>query len=322
MDQESKTARRLTIWFTLLSTFVVFALLPFSKISLVYTDPDGFTYLFAAFLCFTYYCRKRNLLRLAPALEAVSLGLFMTIPILVSTYLAASIDLPLADDMLKSADAALGFEWMPFIKLIDAHPGVARTLAYAYSSFGMQLLVLPLILGVSGRCERAYAMIMSYGVLCYAASIVSIWFPALGTYTVYGLTQDQLQNINAHYGFASLPDFVAVREQPAFLLSIANASGIITFPSVHAAGAALCAWAAWDLKPIRYPFAGWNVLMAVSAVSHANHYVVDVLAGIGICAASIFVVTRLLRYLSQSTWKPDLLPQGVGPEGLGKMPSM
>jgi membrane-associated phospholipid phosphatase len=285
---------------------VVFVLLPFSKISLAYIDPAGFTYLFAAFLCLTFYCRKRNLLRLAPALEAVSLGLLMTIPILVSTYLAASIDLPLADDALKRADAALGFKWMPFIEFIDDHPSIAHTLARAYSSFGVQLLALPLILGVTGRCERAYLMIMTYGVICYAASIVSIWFPALGTYTVYGLGQDQLQNINAYYGFASLPDFVAVREQPAFVLSIANASGIVTFPSVHAAGAALCAWAAWDLRPIRYPLAGWNLLMAVSAVTHANHYVVDVIAGITISAASIFLVTKTLRHAAHVSWRFSL----------------
>jgi hypothetical protein len=39
----------------------------------------------------------------------------------------------------------------------------------------------PLILGATGRYERSYVMILSFGVLSYFSSIVSIWFPALGT---------------------------------------------------------------------------------------------------------------------------------------------
>jgi len=58
---------------------------------------------------------------------------------------------------------------------------------------------------------------------------------------VYGVPQDHLRNINAHYGFAFIPDFTAVRAASSFSLSFNNASGIVSFPSVHAAAASLCA---------------------------------------------------------------------------------
>lgn len=307
VDRYSSNARGLAIWFALVSTLAIFLLLPFSKITFVPAGLYGFVYIFAVCLLASIYCWIRKMLRLAPALEALALGIFMTIPILVSTYLAISLDMPLMDGPLMHADAALGFDWTAFIAFVDEHPLLAHLLAQAYGSFGIQLLILPLILGATGRYGRAYMMIVAYGVLCYVSSIVSIWFPALGTYTLYGVTQDQLHNINAHYGFAFLHDFNAVRAQPEFVLSVVNASGIITFPSVHAAVALLCAWAAWDVKPIRYVFAAWNGLMALSAVSHANHYLVDVIAGLAISAISIFAVTNTLRLINQTGWSIPML---------------
>ncbi|MET2829497.1 phosphatase PAP2 family protein [Mesorhizobium shangrilense] len=302
MNAYATNARRLTIWFTLISTFVVLTLLPFSKVSFAYHDLGHLSYLFASFFALSVYCWKRKMFRLASSLEALAIGVFMTVPILISTYLAASLDMPLMDAPLMRADAALGLHWVAFIQFVDAHPAFAEILAKAYSSLGIQLLMLPLILGATGRHARTYVMILSYGVLCYVSSFISIWFPALGTYSVYGIMQEQLHDINAYYGFAFLHDFNAVREQAEFTLSAANASGIVTFPSVHAACALLCAWAAWDLKPVRYPLIAWNILMGISAISHANHYLVDVIAGVAIGSVSIYLVSEVLHRMQQAQW--------------------
>jgi membrane-associated phospholipid phosphatase len=306
MDLQFREARWLTIGFTLISSLVVFALLPFSKLGLTYAGVDGIGVFLFIFFVFSAYCWKRRMLRLAPALEAIGIGLFLTIPVLISTYLAASLDQPLTDGLLIHADTALGFNWPAFIRTIDAHPVLSHILGIAYSSFSVQLALLPLILGVTARYERIYVMIMSYGVICYLSSLVSVWFPALGTFTVYGVSQGQLHNINAVYGFHFLHDFNLVREQPTFELSLASASGIVTFPSVHAAVALLCAWAAWDLKYARYIFVIWNILMAVSAISNANHYLVDIIAGATVAVVSIFGVKRTVYYARQLHWAPWL----------------
>lgn len=302
MTAYATNARQLTIWFTLISTAFVFILLQSSRISFEYAESSGFYYLIFVFYGLSIYCWKRKLLRLAPSLEALALGTIMTVPILISTYLAASLDMPLMDAPLVRADAVLGLHWTTFIQFVDAHPTFANVLAVAYSSFGIQLLVLPLILGATGRYARCYTMILSYGVLCYISSFVSIWFPALGTYSTYGVTQDQLQSINAYYGFAFLGDFTAVRQQAEFVLSATDAHGIVTFPSVHAAVAFLCAWATWDLKPLRYFFIAWNVLMGISAVSHANHYLVDIIAGVAVAGFSIYAVSQVLRHMGRTHW--------------------
>lgn len=313
MDQDTTNARRLAFWFTAASTVAVFALIPFTKVRFSWVDLGGFLGFLIAATLFCVFCWRRGMHSLAPALEAVIMGLFLTIPVLIATYLAASFDLPMADDVLVRADQALGFDWEAFIGFVDAHSLLARVLARAYSSFAPQLLAIPLLLAVVGRYERAYKLILCYGIVCYISSIVSIWFPALGTYTTYHVPQDHLRNINAYYGFASLPDFISVRTAPLFTLSFNNASGIVTFPSVHAAAASLCAWAAWEVRPVRYAFVGWNVLMAASAISHANHYLVDVLAGIAIAALSVLVVNCSLYWMSRAKWQmPWPFPEDKG----------
>ncbi len=289
MDCYSGTARKLTFWFTIGSTLAVFSLLPLSKISFSLVETEDLGYFFAVFLMFSVYCWKRNLRRLAPALEAVAVGVFVTVPILVSTYLAASLDMPQADSWLIRADEAVGFDWAAFVSFVDSRPWLAEALGYAYRSFALQLLAIPFLLGAFGHYERIYRMILSYGVICYASSIISIWFPAVGTYAMYEMGQNQLSSIDTHYGFAFLTD--------------------------HAAGALLCIWAMWPVRPLRYLFTGWNILMAASAISHGSHYAVDIAAGLATATVAICAVTYVTGLLSRKAEKHDHLhPAGTGGE--------
>jgi membrane-associated phospholipid phosphatase len=89
--------------------------------------------------------------------------------------------------------------------------------------------------------------------------------------------------------------FYAVRDNPHFVWSLKESAGIMTFPSVHAAVAVLCAWSAWDLKALRYPVLALNIAMALSAVPSASHYLIDVVAGLGVAAFSIASVVLLTK---------------------------
>lgn len=240
------------------------------------------------------YAAFRGMEPMRVALEAMLAGLLLTVPVGLSTYIAIGADFPLADAQLIGMDAALGFDWHSFIGFVDARPWLAATLGLAYRSFGLQLLVVPVLLAVCGRHLRSYALVMGYGVVCLVSSAVSLWYPALGTYSVYALAPRSLASIDPYFGYAFLDEFHAVRDDPNFVFSLSRMAGILTFPSVHAAVAVLCAWAMWDIRPLRHAFLLLNVLMAISAVSHANHYLVDIVAGLGVAGAAIAAVGALL----------------------------
>lgn len=134
-------------------------------------------------------------------------------------------------------------------------------------------------------------MIFAYYILCAISSVISIWYPALGTCVVYGIEAESLSNINAKFGYFFLEQFYAVREAGLFVMRLDESAGILTFPSVHAGVAALCAWAAWDVKWLRAPFGLLNVAMAISAISHGSHYLVDVIAGVAVAGLCVGVAT-------------------------------
>tara|TARA_R110002020_G_scaffold47651_1_gene135556 strand:- start:11765 stop:12571 length:807 start_codon:yes stop_codon:yes gene_type:complete len=240
---------------------------------------------------------------IGPAFEILGAGFALVVPILVSTYLAMALGFPLADARLSAMDQALGFDWLAFITFVDSHPVLSRVLQESYLSFGPQLLMVPIILVALGKIPRACAFIFGYGFLCFISSTISISYPALGTYSVYGVAQNDLQNINAHFGFFFLEDFNMVRTASSFVLKIDNTSGIITYPSVHAGVAFFIIWAMWDNRWTRWPFVVMNLLMAISAISHANHYLVDIIAGAGIAAFTSAVASYVFLGKRLIVWK-------------------
>lgn len=294
MEWKLSVARRTLLALTLISYVVVFSLCGLVGLNVDFISVLAPCLCFVAGLfLFNWYCRARGNRVLGAMMEISFCQLLLGVPVVVSTYLAMRLNKPLADDLLVSWDVMIGVDWRRFILFVDSKPLIAEALDFAYASFAFQLMGLPLILVVAGQVLRAYRMVIAYTSICFVASVVSIWFPALGTYAVYGVGIDDVTNIDAYFGYFFLEQFHAVRNDPDFVLSIQNAAGILTFPSVHAAIAALCAWAGWSVRLVRYPLVCLNILMAVSAVTHANHYVVDVLAGIGIAIATVTAVTWL-----------------------------
>lgn len=244
----------------------------------------AFATVFGIFIPYAYW---RGLDRLVPGLEATTAGLVAMLPIITLTYAAMRLNMPLADPTLARMDRAVGFDWAAFAGFVNDHASLAAVLDFAYRTFGPQLILLPMLLGLFGLAARAYQLIFGWILLCIVSSVISIFFPSIGANAAYGFTDASLQNLDPHLSRGFLTSFFDARERADFVLGVENASGIITFPSVHAGVAALCAWAAWPSRTLRVPFLLLNIGMAVAAISHGAHYLVDILAGTGIAAATI-----------------------------------
>lgn len=269
-------------------------------------DPIGFVQLagfsVALIVIFSPLCHWRKIPSLQAAVECVALGLALTGPLVALTYIAAGTNQPLQDQSLMAMDLTLGLDWNGLIAFVDRHSWLARLLAFAYQTFGFQLLLVPALLSVLDQRARAYQMIAAYGLIAVFASIISIWYPAVGTYSALSLDIHQFKSINGTLGVGSVPQFLAIRIDPNFVLNLEQASGIITFPSVHAAVAVLCAWACWPIRWVRWPMLVLNTLMLCSAVTEGAHYVVDLISGIGLAG---FVIALVL-YVTRSYPAPEV----------------
>jgi hypothetical protein len=273
--------------------------------------------IFAGILAiFLPYLNWRRMYRLRAALETGILTLLFSVPVLVLTYCAMRLGLPLADDWLAAMDARIGVHTPGIVLWVDRFPRLAWMLGQAYGSFAPQLLMLPPLLALSGRSDRAYRFAICYFILCAISSLVTIAFPSLGSFSHYGLTQAELNNVSAHFGYAFFESFSAVRNDPAFTLSLGVASGIVTFPSVHAGVAVLCAWGAWTIPLLRWPILALNIAMFASAITHGSHYFVDLLAGGLIAVMTIMLVNWLTSMRTEATRSAALSGRDV-PAGAG-----
>lgn len=262
-------------------------------------DPRGFVLLVGAALIFLLVfgplCHWRRIPSWKCIAECAGMGLLLTAPLVVSTYVAFALKLPLQDQHLLQLDRRLGINWLSLIAFIDSHPLFAKLLTVAYKTFHHQLLFLPVVLSLCGHRARAYQVVGTYGLICAIASIITIWYPALGTYTDFAVNPGDLKNIDGMLGLEYVPQILAVRDDPNFILQLQHASGIISFPSVHAAVAVLCGWGAWTIRWIRFPMILLNALMLLSAITEGGHYVVDLVAGIGVAGFCIALVLYISR---------------------------
>ena len=239
---------------------------------------------------FLPYATWRGLTALRSVLETTSIGLISTIPVLVFTYAAMRVNMPLADNMLAAMDRMLGFDWIAFVSLVDRSSTLSFALLLGYGSFSFQLLLLPSLLGIAGHHGRAYLLVLAFLILCAISAAIGLFFPSLGTHQAYGFDPASLNHVDGYFGHFFLDSFNAARSDAMFTLGMSNAAGIVTFPSVHAGVAAICAWAAWPSRWLRYPFLVLNLLMTVSAITNGAHYLVDIVAGGLVALATVRLV--------------------------------
>jgi membrane-associated phospholipid phosphatase len=216
--------------------------------------------------------------------------LLLSIPVVVITYASMHAAMPLQDSRLEAWDAAIGFRALGFLAWLDRYPALAGLLHLAYASFFPQMLALPLLLTLAGRIERAYAMALCVLLLGAIGAPICHLFPAVGVYVHHGIRPGAYANIYQNLGYFHV-QLEAVRSDPAFVLDVAHAQGIVAFPSGHAAIAILCAWAAWDVRWARWPFLALNSCMFVSALPQGAHYLVDLIAGAAMAAVAILIAT-------------------------------
>lgn len=225
------------------------------------------------------YLYRRGLSDLLGAVEGLALIIVLAVPILILSYAAMRLNLPLADALLAGWDREFGLSAMTAVRIAGRSEWLATLLGLSYSSFSLQLLAIPPLLMLAGQTARGYWFVEAFVIGCLVSIGISAFFPALGSYVHFALTAETTGAINPFFGYHFLSSFDSVRTDPDFVLSLGAASGIVTFPSIHAATAVLCSYAVWSARVLRIPFLVLNVAMFASAITHGAHYFVDVVAG-------------------------------------------
>lgn len=203
-------------------------------------------------------------------------------------FIACRSQVPMSDSLLASADRAMGIEVPQVLQAMAPYPQLNRSLTTCYNLLlgltGVAIIVPPL----SGKMRQAKEYVFAGVVSALIALPLFAAFQALGPWVYYGYTPsiDQTKYMETFY---------RLKTDTIFVLDINYSDGLICFPSFHTVLAILAAKVLWSVPYVRLPAAVLASLIIVSTVTTGSHYLVDVIAGIGVALLSILAAKAYTR---------------------------
>ncbi len=304
-NQEVESAWRLFAfnWLPLGAMGAALALsLALSRFSI---DPPGFILLSALVAIYGgfAYANANSPQRRDPqvmfALGATAQLVLITMLMAPLTYVAAAAGFPLQDANLLAIDRALGFDWPGYVYFVDRHPELAAWLSYGYGMIRWPIFAIPVVLAAAHRYQRIAEFSLAFALALIATTIISGLVPAIGVYQEIGLDPAVLKHIEPRAYLLQVRDLAPVRDGVLRHLDLINLAGIVTFPSFHAASAALYAWAFWPVRWMRPIAVLANAAMLASTPIDGGHYLIDLIAGIAIAVLAISAARRLAKVVAR-----------------------
>lgn len=233
------------------------------------------------------------------------------------SYVAGKMGWPLQDQALLAIDRALGLDPEPIASFVNDHPWLADVLSRGYGLIKWPLLGIPVVLALTARYVRLQLFMLAMSFALAVTIAISALVPAIGTYYGLQLPAAHFPDINTAVYAGQLRDILALRDGSLHELKLFKLSGIVSFPSFHAASAVLYMWALWPVRRIGGIVAALSLLMIAATPVIGAHYIVDVAGGIAVAAASIWAAKAYLEWMSRAAqvsaapaasavWQPSL----------------
>jgi membrane-associated phospholipid phosphatase len=196
------------------------------------------------------------------------------------SYLAATLDLPLQDNLLARADAALGFDWRTASAAIWSYPFLIKTLIIAYDSNLYQPPILLCVFAIWGPAGRNREFLTAIALASLVTVVIAAIMPCYGPNEIFGIPSGW-HNILAD-----------LRSGNHGRLPYA---GIVSFPSFHSSMAVILAAVTRGYKYLFVPSVILNGLMLIATVPIGYHYLSDVIAGCVIAILALYSAVHLVK---------------------------
>lgn len=229
-----------------------------------------------------------NVHALAASLPAFQQILAFSVAGAALSYILAANQRALWDGRFLRWDSALGFDRTAFFGLLDAHPLLAWANGIFYYSLIPMMILLVLALAQARRVEAMRVVMFASAATGLAAILLSGAMPAMGNL----FSPADYPNLGASAAWLHRGDIAGLRDGSLRLLDFGQMKGIVTFPSYHAALAAIYIWGFAQLPRLRAAGTLWAVGIVAATPAGGGHYLVDVMAGIGLAAAAIPIARR------------------------------
>ena len=182
------------------------------------------------------------------------------------------------DDTLLRFDSALGFHWLDLYQWVRAHPSIQQALQFVYGSVAFQLVIVPLILGLSGRFDELSEFVVLFMATGIAVVLISMPFPASSAFLHFGISDPFTSSTVSHF----LP------LHSGALRAFEPSQGMVSLPSYHTVLGLLYIYALRRVPVVFKLSVLVNCTMILSTFSQGGHYLADMLAGMVLAISAIY----------------------------------
>lgn len=240
--------------------------------------------------------------RLALVAHNGALMIVFTSAMSVLSYLLVTLAPPLVDARLAALDAQLGFDWPRVYAWVHARPTVHHVLQVAYGSGLLQLGLVPMLAGLLGRADRLREFVSNLMLSCALLLLIAAPWPAAGAFVYFGMAGPS--------ELATVSHFSALRDGAMRVFDLGQMQGLVSLPSYHTA------MALFFVQAMRWTRTGLvaagllNALMLLATPTEGGHYLVDVVAGVGLWALTAGVLRIVVaRRHAPAVAEPAVPPQ-------------
>lgn len=243
-----------------------------------------------------------RVVRPTPRIVAMVIGLqqmilFSAVGAILSYMIAARAGTPW-DARIAGWDRAMGLDWRSALRWLDSHAFVAPVLKFGYQTLMPQMAALIVALALCGRLAALRIVLLAAMGAGLVIIILSGAMPAVGTYAHFGIGPQDHVHIAPAITDAHMADLLGLRDGTLRMLSLDRMQGIITFPSYHAALAAVFGWG-FSRVPLwyaRWPGMAMAAFTLMGTPIDGGHYFSDVAAGTAVAVIALCVARRAIRF--------------------------
>jgi len=251
----------------------------------------GFLGVLFAANCFYRFWRPDPHLQIITE-TAVQILLILLFGILLS-YAAVAVGFPYRDFELDMADNVLGFSRSAYLAFFANRPWLAWTIGAAYMTLLPQFALIPLVLFGAKQFRRLQAMMLAVGIALLLTVAISVFTPSVTAFVYLDLPSIPAAIAKSLY--TPVPTLNALRSGAGYAVKLNNLEGLISFPSFHTAAALLFAWALLKVPYLRWLALALNGALIAATPINGAHYVVDLIGGAAVAAASLATSLWLCR---------------------------
>lgn len=190
------------------------------------------------------------------------------------------------DSVLVKWDQSLGFSTSALMQWTAMHPIIKRILEAAYEFLDIEMLLVPLILGLFKNRQTVNRFFVTLLVAFFIGTTIYYFFPTMSPVAMFNNPYFLPGEHTTYQKYFQIHHYLAVTS---------GAGGMIAFPSFHVAWSIILSYALRNKKWIFIPISLINVIVILSTLFLGWHYLIDVFGGIGVATISILIMHLLYR---------------------------